>query len=453
LHARYEKMNIRSIERTRIFRAFVRHFGFYRGDPTSQELEKLAVVRSRMLLVIWIRWVMIMLQCAYGLYSGILIRHSAFPVNDFFSPTPLAIALSVAVLCNILYRMLYRELSHFFLVNHFQVVLDCILLAFSIHYSGGVLSPLWSLYLFLALEAVVLLEKKRDCWGFWVLASGVFGALVCFESPYFTFSPALSSVAWQPVFCVLVWSWVVTLGAVIIFIGFNVVSACRVWGECMKHQVIKDQMTNLYNKSYFFKELNSEIHRSVRYGHEFSVVFLDVDDLKKYNDTFGHLEGDRLLREVAHVLRKNSRRSETDPPYDIDVPCRFGGDEFAVILPETPVSSSTDGSDFSDGTSAAAFAERICREIEALSVSSSRVSVSIGIASFPLNGKTPDDLVRSADEAMYRVKTVGKNRIEIARESHSSPQNGMSSSGLKEGSSYPDAPPNPADSSAAFPLP
>jgi len=445
-------MNIRSIERTRIFRAFVRHFGFYRGDPTSQELEKLAVVRSRMLLVIWIRWVMIMLQCAYGLYSGILIRHSAFPVNDFFSPTPLAIALSVAVLCNILYRMLYRELSHFFLVNHFQVVLDCILLAFSIHYSGGVLSPLWSLYLFLALEAVVLLEKKRDCWGFWVLASGVFGALVCFESPYFTFSPALSSVAWQPVFCVLVWSWVVTLGAVIIFIGFNVVSACRVWGECMKHQVIKDQMTNLYNKSYFFKELNSEIHRSVRYGHEFSVVFLDVDDLKKYNDTFGHLEGDRLLREVAHVLR-NSRRSETDPPYDIDVPCRFGGDEFAVILPETPVSSSTDGSDFSDGTSAAAFAERICREIEALSVSSSRVSVSIGIASFPLNGKTPDDLVRSADEAMYRVKTVGKNRIEIARESHSSPQNGMSSSGLKEGSSYPDAPPNPADSSAAFPLP
>jgi len=445
-------MNIRSIERTRIFRAFVRHFGFYRGDPTSQELEKLAVIRSRMLLVVWIRWILLMLQCTYGFYSGILIRRSTFPVNDFFSPTPLAISLFAALLCNTLYRMLYRELSHFLRINHLQVVLDCILLAFSIHYSGGVLSPLWSLYLFLALEAVVLLEKKRDCWGFWVLASGVFGALVCFESPYFTFSTALSSVEWQPVFCVLVWSWVITLGAAIIFIGFNVVSACRGWEENMKHLVIKDQMTNLYNKSYFFKELNSEIHRSVRYGHEFSVVFLGVDDLKKYNDTFGHLEGDRLLREVAHVLRKNSRRSETAPPYDIDVPCRFGGDEFAVILPETPVTSSAAGRGVSDGTNAAAFAERICREIEALYGNSSRVSVSIGIASFPHNGKTPDDLVRSADEALYRAKNIGKNRVEIAREPQAPPQNGMSSSGLKEGSSYPDAPPNPADSSAVVPL-
>jgi diguanylate cyclase (GGDEF)-like protein len=446
-------MNNRYIERTTIFKAFVRHFGFYRGDPTSQELEKLAVIRSRMLLVIWIRWMLIMLQCAYGLYAGILVHRSALPGEDFFQPTPLALSLLAAVVCNLLYRLLYRELSHFVLINHLQVFLDTVLLAFTIHFCGGVFSPLWSLYPFLALESVVLLENKRDCWGFWILASCVFGALVCFESPSFTLLEALSSVDWHPILNVLVWSWVVSLGAAITFIGFNVVCACRDWEEKMKLLVIKDQMTNLYNKGYFFKELNSEIQRSIRYRHVFSVVFLDVDDLKKFNDTFGHLEGDRLLRELARVLRQNSRRSETDPPYDIDVPCRFGGDEFAVILPETPVRSSMEGCGVSDGTSAVAFAERIRREIEALSVSASRVSVSIGIASFPHHGKTPDDLVKSADEALYRAKNVGKNRIEIARESQAPPQNGMSSSGLKDGSSCPGVPPNPADSSAAFPAP
>lgn len=439
------------MEQTRIFKALVRRFAFYRGDPTSQELEKLGVMRGRMLLVIWIRWILVMVQCAYGLYAGILFRSSPFSTADFFSPTPLAVTLSVAVSCNILYRVLYRELSHFSWVHPLQVVLDSFLLALSIRYSGGALSPLWSLYPFLAIESVVLLEKKRDCMGYWVLASAVFGLFVCLRSPPFSVSTALSAGVGQPLYCTLVWSWVVSLGAVVTFVGYTVVCACRCWEESMKHLVIKDQMTNLYNKSYFFKELNSEIQRSLRYGHEFSVVFLDVDDFKKYNDTFGHLEGDRLVREVARILRRNSRRSETDPPYDIDVPCRFGGDEFAVILPETPVRSRMEGTAAWDGTCASAFGDRIRREVEALSVNDSRISVSIGIASFPDNGTTPDALVRWADHALYRAKNAGKNRVEIAAESQSFFQNGMSSSGLKEGSSYPGEPPNTPASSAAFP--
>jgi diguanylate cyclase (GGDEF)-like protein len=218
----------------------------------------------------------------------------------------------------------------------------------------------------------------------------------------------------------------------------------------MKHLVIKDQMTKLYNREYFFKVLNSEIQRSIRYNHVFSIVLLDIDDFKKFNDTFGHLEGDRLLRELAGILRNNSRRSETDPPYDIDVPCRYGGEEFAVILPETPIRYPGGGVCSSDGMNAAVFADRILRETEALSVNDSRVTVSIGIASFPSHGRMPEDLVRSADDALYRAKRCGKNTVVIAGESVSSPQNGISSSGLKEGSSYPGAPPNPGDSSAAF---
>jgi diguanylate cyclase (GGDEF)-like protein len=451
INARYdENMNIRNIERTTAFKILLRHLGFYRGDPTSQELEKLAEIRRRMLLVIRIRWILVLLLCAYGLFAGILSRWTHPAALDSFLSPHLAFSLLAVIFYNLFYRLLYRELSHFLLINQLQILLDIILLTVIIHYSGGVSSPLCSLYPFLAMEATLLLEKKRDYWGCCIAASCVFGVLVFGETGVFALSLPTSFGGREPLSSILVWLWVVSLNAAITSIGSLVVGTSRRREEAMKHLVVKDQMTNLYNREYFFKELNSEIQRSIRYNHVFSLVFLDIDDLKKINDTFGHLEGDRLLRELAHILRNNSRRSETDPPYDIDVPCRYGGDEFAVLLPETPIGSPGGDGRTSDGMNAAAFAERIRREAEGLSFYDSRVTVSIGIASFPRHGRMPDDLVRSADEALYRSKHCGKNSFMLAGESEPSPQNGISSSGLNEGSSYPGAPPNPAESSATF---
>jgi diguanylate cyclase (GGDEF)-like protein len=451
LHARYdENMNIRDIERTTVFKILVRHLGFYRGNPTSQDLEKLAEIRRRMLLVIRIRWRLVLLLCVYGLFAGILIRCTYPSAASSFHLLPLVFSLLAVISCNLFYRLLYLELSHFLSINHLQIFLDIILLTVIIHFSGGVYSPLCSLYPFLAMEATLLLEKKRDLWGCCIAAAAVFGVLVFGENGGFPLPVPMSLDGRDLQSRVLVWSWVASLSAAITIIGSHVVGTSRRREEAMKHLVVKDQMTNLYNREYFFKELNSEIQRSIRYNHVFSMVFLDIDDFKKFNDTFGHLEGDRLLREFAGILRNNSRRSETDPPYDIDVPCRYGGEEFAVILPETPIRYSGNGVRPSDGMNAAAFADRIRRETETLSVNDFRVTVSIGIASFPCHGRMPDDLVRSADEALYRAKYSGKNSVVIAGESEASRQNGMSSSGLKEGSSYPVAPPNPAESSAVF---
>jgi diguanylate cyclase (GGDEF)-like protein len=445
-----EKMNIRNIERTTAFKILLRHLGFYRGDPTSQELEKLVGIRRRMLLVIRIRWILILLLCAYGLFSGILfLRMYPAASNSILSPH-LAFPLLAVIFINLFYRLLYRELSHFLHVNQLQILLDITLLTVIIHYSGGVSSPLCSLYPFLSLEATLLLEKKRDSWGCCLAASCAFGVLVLGETGGFALPLPTSIGGREPLSSILAWLWVVSLNAAITSIGSLVVGTSRRREEAMKHLVVKDQMTNLYNREYFFKELNSEIQRSIRYNHVFSVVFLDIDDFKKFNDTYGHLEGDRLLRELANILRNNSRRSETNPPYDIDVPCRYGGDEFAVILPETPIRYPGNNGRTSDGMNAAAFADRIRREAEGLSVNDSRVSVSIGIASFPRHGRMPDDLVRSADEALYRSKHCGKNCFVVAGDSKPSSQNGISSSGLNEGSSYPGPPPNPEESSATF---
>jgi diguanylate cyclase (GGDEF)-like protein len=211
-------------------------------------------------------------------------------------------------------------------------------------------------------------------------------------------------------------------------------------------------MTKLYNRNYFFKELNSEIQRSIRYGHVFSIVFLDIDHFKEFNDTFGHLEGDRLLKEFAGILRKNVRRSETNPPYDIDVPCRYGGEEFGIILPETPIGRKMEEPCSQGEMNAAAFAERIREEIESMMVLGKRITVSIGIASFPCHGNTPDELVKAADDALYLAKKAGKNRIVISGQKEGMAQNGISSSGLNTGSSYPWEAPGPP-SSELFPEP
>jgi diguanylate cyclase (GGDEF)-like protein len=98
--------------------------------------------------------------------------------------------------------------------------------------------------------------------------------------------------------------------------------------------VTKDNLTRLYNRRYFFYRLNSEIQRSKRYHRSLSLLILDVDDFKKVNDRYGHLAGDELLRVLSETILSNIRRSDGKPSYEVDIACRYGGEELAAILPE-----------------------------------------------------------------------------------------------------------------------
>lgn len=375
--------------------------------------------RGRMLLVIRTRWILLLMLSAYGLYAGSLLFFSR-PEHShatFLLAMPAGTLLAAAGF-NLFYHLFYRELSHFALSNHFQILLDTLLTTSLIHYGGGISSPAWAIYPFLTLEATLLLERKRDTWLFCLASILVFGMLVMAEtgenfSPA-GFSPLTAGLRQGPIYALLLWAWTAALTAAMTIIGSQIIGANRRKELTLKQLVVKDQTTKLYNRSYFFKELNSEIQRSLRYNHVFSIIFLDIDHFKEFNDSYGHLEGDRALKELAGILRKNIRRSETSPPYDIDVPCRYGGEEFGVILPETPINCSKDGTCAENGMNAVAFAERIRQEIESLRIQGKKITVSIGIASFPEHGNTPDELVKAADDALYEAKGSGKNRIFIA---------------------------------------
>jgi diguanylate cyclase (GGDEF)-like protein len=449
-------MKIHKIERSTLFKTLVHHLGCYHGDPTSQELEKMAENRGRMLLMVKMRWILISMLCIYVLYAGSLLLFTPPELSHttIYLSIPVGILLTAAFY-NLFYHLFYRELSHFTLANHFQILLDILATTSLIHYSGGISSPAWVIYPFLSIEAALLLERRRDTWLMCLTGIVAFGLLIVTETGGYLSPIATTDISdilqRNPLYALLLWTWISVMTIATTIIGLHIIGANRNKEHTLKQLVVKDQTTKLYNRSYFFKELNSEIQRSIRYDHVFSIIFLDIDHFKEFNDTFGHLEGDRALKELAAILRKNIRRSETNPPYDIDVPCRYGGEEFGIILPETPISISAGGSDSQQGMNAVAIAERIRQEIETLRVQGRRITVSIGIASFPEHGKTPDELVKAVDDALYQAKGSGKNRIVIA-EKNELAQNGISSSGLNTGSSYPWEEPKP-ESSELFPAP
>ena len=162
---------------------------------------------------------------------------------------------------------------------------------------------------------------------------------------------------------------------------------------------ITDDCTGLYNARHLFTMLSEEVHRSQRFGYEFSLLFLDLDNFKRVNDEHGHLIGSKLLGQVGHSLRENLRL--------VDAAFRYGGDEFAIILPQT----STDA--------ALLVARRLMVVFHGkhwLAGATPEISLraSVGIACYPVDATTPQTIVQRADEMMYQVKQAGRDNIAVA---------------------------------------
>jgi diguanylate cyclase (GGDEF)-like protein len=170
--------------------------------------------------------------------------------------------------------------------------------------------------------------------------------------------------------------------------------------ELVSEQAVTDELTGLANNRGFRDWMQTEFARAERFGHELSLLMLDIDNFKQVNDTHGHLQGDEVLRTIGRILQRESR--------GIDVPARYGGEEFTVGLPET------------DPEGAAEVAERIRARLEETEIplvsggGSMRVTASLGVATMPRAADEIERLVGAADEALYRAKRAGKNRVEVA---------------------------------------
>jgi diguanylate cyclase (GGDEF)-like protein len=164
-------------------------------------------------------------------------------------------------------------------------------------------------------------------------------------------------------------------------------------------QATTDRMTGLYSHHFFEKTLEEEMERARRYKATFSLVMFDIDYFKKFNDTYGHVQGDQIIKEIARLLTQSVRQ--------VDFPARYGGEEFAVILPSV------------EARGALVVAERLRKRVETHEFPGEKsplhVTISVGVAEFDQEGTyAASEIVREADKALYQSKERGRNRVTCA---------------------------------------
>lgn len=392
--------------------------------PTTDELELLNESTIRIAQVIRARWIVLGILAAYGIVPYVIFQHYSI---DLSSISTLQYVFPVLAWCamatyNAFFLYSYQALANLRPLNQIQLLLDLLFVTVVIHYSGGAVSWFWPMYLVVTLESVLVMEKYSDTFAFALGASLAYGGLLQFE--YYGILESVSmpfenlSLQKTLPYGVTKWAWVTLINMSVAAIGVYLMKTIRGREEKLKSLVIKDNLTSLYNRAYFFYRLHSEIQRAKRYNRALSLLIMDMDNFKQFNDRYGHLVGDQLLRVLAGTIRSNIRYSGGKPSYELDIPCRYGGDEFAIILPETNTAQAT------------VVAERLRKEINvkcghemmapiqaatgSLPLEVPDVTVSVGVASFPDHASMTEALVKAADDAMYVSKRSEKNKVAVS---------------------------------------
>ena len=165
----------------------------------------------------------------------------------------------------------------------------------------------------------------------------------------------------------------------------------------LREQVVRDPLTGVFNRRFLDDMLPRELSRATREGYPVAIIMLDLDHFKRINDEYSHATGDEVLKSFTQLLRQGAR--------DSDMVCRYGGEEFVVIMPKMSVDSALERVD--------AWRAELQESTIACGDCRINITVSAGIAAFPMHGDTPEELLARADEMLYRSKRLGRSRITV----------------------------------------
>ncbi len=273
----------------------------------------------------------------------------------------------------------------------FQMDFDLVVLALNVFFSGGLNSPLLPLFIFYIMVSTFLTDRRKALRNT-LTAIGLIAAIVLVQNQdlYFSSGQIVTILTWD---VLLLFTFTIS--------GYFSARLHR--NEELNQRLlvhahalsIKDGLTGLYNQAHFFELLDLEVRRAQRYGAMFSLIMLDVDYFKQYNDRHGHIEGSAALQRISQIMKRTFRAS--------DMMAKYGGDEFVILLHQT------------DKTGAYLAAERLRENVEKEPFAGGatqplgRVTISLGIASYPEHGQNGEEIIEKADSAMYQAKETGRN--------------------------------------------
>ncbi len=383
----------------------------WREQPTRYDIEAMQANIERVGLVIRVRWALVAALTVFSILGG-LAYALVIPATDLAKNMAIpAVALVFVLGYNTFYWRTYRRLGNIAVLNHAQLLFDAFVVTVLVYYSGGAHSWFWAMYSLFILEAAFILPKR---WHTWMIAGVCLTLLgIVVWGSYFGLMPQISvpfiatDLHANLTFVFVRYLWEITVLCGTATVATLMTAALRRREAQLAASSVTDDKTGLYDRGYFLRLLTSELARAERDGRAIGVMIVDIDDFDRYNRTFGIEQGDLLLKTLAGRISAavgSFGRSNSG----VNIVCRWGGEEFAILLAENAMGGEC------DMASLKAAGDSLRESVVDVRVRDAGVTVSIGVACFPKDGSSVDDLLTAADEALLAAASGGGNRVAIA---------------------------------------
>lgn len=387
----------------------------WREQPTQYEIEALRANLERVGLVIRVRWVIVAALAGFSVVAALVYGSSVDFDQLVQNMTIPAIALLFVLMYNGFYEMTLRKVGNVAFLNQAQLIFDIIVATVLVYYSGGVYSWFSSMYLLFILEGAFILPRRHHVW-FLVLAAALCYGLVL-GAEYWGWIPHVdmpfvdNGLYANGTYVMVRYLWKVTLYSGAGTVGMLMMKRIHARERELRESSFVDEITGLYNRQYFHRVLNSEVDRARRDRGTLGLILADIYQFGEFNRIFGVEIGDEILRAIADEVRAVLREGRTEEGHELNVACRVGGEEIAIIVPEALRFTNEDDP---AAEHVRGLAEKIRERVEGFRLRGLGVTLSLGVSVFPDDGESPDRLLDAADRALYAASEQGGNAVVAA---------------------------------------